>query len=109
LLDDPGGRAYLQIVAQLRARFATWRTASDAATTHHLAVILGRIEAVPEAPPAVCRARVLALIMVLTGTVAERARRIDEGARPELDHAAFVADLTAVGAAIVTAGAQPAQ
>jgi hypothetical protein len=41
--------------------------------------------------------------MVLTGTVAERARRVDDGSRNELDHATFVANLTAVGAAIVAA------
>ena len=103
LLDDPGGRAYLRIVAQLRGRFSAWREASDASTTQHLAAILERVEAIPDAPPAVRRERVLGLIMLLTGMVAERARRIDDGTGAELDHAAFVADLTAMAAAVVTA------
>lgn len=103
LLDDPGSRAYLRIVAQLRGRFAAWRVESDAATTRHLAAILDQIEAVPSAPFALRRERVLALIMLLTGTVAERARRIDDGSGNVLDHEAFVANLTAMGAAIVTA------
>jgi AcrR family transcriptional regulator len=103
LLDDPGGRAYLRIVAQLRGRFSAWRVESDAATTRNLATILDRIEAVPDVPPAVGRERVLALIMLLTGMVAERARRIDDGTGADLDHAAFVAELTAMAAALVTA------
>ena len=103
LLHDPGGRSYLRIVAQLRGRFAAWRVASDAATTRHLAAVLDIIEARPDAPPAVRRERVVALIMLLTGSVAERARRIDEGVGNELDHEAFVANLTAMAAAVVTA------
>lgn len=103
LLDDPSSRAYLRIVAQLRGRFAAWRVESDAATTQHLAAILDRIEAMPSAPPAVRRERVVALIMLLTSTVADRARRIDDGTGNDLDHAAFVANLAAMGAAIITA------
>lgn len=103
LLDDPGGRSYLRIVAQLRGRFAAWRVASDASTTRHLAIVLEAIEARPDAPPAVQRERVVALIMLLTGAVAERARRIDDGIGNELDHDGFVANLTAMGAAVVTA------
>ncbi len=103
LLHDPGGRSYLRIVAQLRGRFAAWRVASDAATTEHLATVLAAIEARPDAPPPVQRERVVALIMLLTGAVAERARRIDDGVGNELDHDGFVANLTAMGAAVVTA------
>ena len=102
-LADPGGRSYLRIVAQLRGRFAAWRVESDAATTRHLAAVLDRLETVPGAPPAVRRERVVALIMLLTATVAERARRIDDGTGNELDHAAFVADLVAMCSAILTA------
>ena len=57
----------------------------------------------PSAPPAVRRERVVALIMLLTSTVADRARRIDDGTGNDLDHAAFVANLAAMGAAIITA------
>jgi hypothetical protein len=49
------------------------------------------------------RERVVALIMLLTSTVADRARRIDDGTGNDLDHAAFVANLAAMGAAIITA------
>lgn len=103
LLDDEGGRAYLRIVAQLRGRFAAWRVESDAATTRHLAEIMDEIERRADAPPAVRAERVVALIMLLTGSTAERARRIDDGATPDLDHQAFVANLIAMCAAIVRA------
>lgn len=103
LLEAPEGRSYVRIVAQLRGRFAAWRVESDAATTRHLAQILDEIEARPSAPAAVRRERVVALIMLLTGSVAERARRIDDGAGNELDHAAFVANLVDMCTAVVSA------
>lgn len=103
LLDDAGGRSYVRIVAQLRGRFAAWRVESDAATTEHLARVLDEIEARPDAPAAVRRERVVALIMVLTATVAERARRIDDGTGNELTHAEFVDNLVAMCTAVVSA------
>jgi TetR/AcrR family transcriptional regulator, regulator of cefoperazone and chloramphenicol sensitivity len=93
----------VRIVAQLRGRFAAWRVASDAATTQHLAAILDEIEAQAVGPGPVRSERVVGLIMLLTAAVAERARRIDEGREPGLDHEAFVANLVAMCAAIVTA------
>lgn len=103
LLDDPGGRAYVQVVAQLRGRFAAWRVESDAATTAHLATILDEIEARASGGPAVRAGRVVAMIMVLTGSIAERARRIDDGTGNDLDHDVYVADLAQVCAAIIAA------
>jgi AcrR family transcriptional regulator len=103
LLDDAGGRSYLRIVAQLRGRFAAWRVESDATTTRHLAVILDRIEAQAGGSAAGRRERVLGLIVLLTGSVAERARRIDDGLALDLDHGAFVADLSAMCAAVIAA------
>ena len=103
LLDDPAGRSYLRIVAQLRGRFAAWRVESDAATTIHLAAILDQIEDQPDVAPAVARERIVALIMLLTGSAAERARRIDDTTGNELDHDEFIANLVAMCAAVVTA------
>lgn len=103
LLHQEEGRSYVRIVAQLRGRFAAWRVESDAATTAHLAGILDEIEARPDASPAVRRERVVALIMLLTGSVAERARRIDDGSGNELSHDEFVDNLIRTCAAVVTA------
>jgi hypothetical protein len=103
LVTDPGGRAYLRIVAQLRGRFAAWRVESDAATTKHLAEILDEIEAGSAGTPAVRRERIVAMIMLLSAATAERARAVDDEAPHELDHAAFEANLVAMCAAVLTA------
>jgi AcrR family transcriptional regulator len=103
LLDDARGRSYLRIVAQLRGRFAAWRVESDVATTKHLAGILDEIEDATPGPIAVRRERVLALIMLLTGAVAERARRIDDEVGNELTHGEFVTNLVAMCAAVLAA------
>lgn len=102
LLDDPGGRSYLRIVAQLRGRFAAWRVESDESTTRHLAAILDEIETRAPGALALRRERIVGLIMVLTGMTAERARRIDEGATNETTDDEFVEDLVAMCAALVT-------
>lgn len=101
LLGSEGGRSYLRIVAQLRGRFAAWRVESDIATTRHLARILDELESRPAAPPPVRRERVLGLIILLTGAVAERARQLDEGAEVQLGHQAFVDNLVDMCAAVV--------
>jgi AcrR family transcriptional regulator len=101
MLHLPAGRSYLRIVAQLRGRFAAWRVESDSATTEHLADVLDEIEQRPAVSAALRRERVVALIMVLTATTAERARRIDEGGEPELAHDEFVQNLVHMCAALV--------
>jgi hypothetical protein len=103
LVASAEGRSYLRIVAQLRGRFAAWRVASDAATTVHLAAILDELEHRAAASGAASRERVVGLIVLLTGSVAERARRLDDGQPEELDHEAFVANLVAMCAALITA------
>jgi hypothetical protein len=102
MLQLPEGRSYVRIVAQLRGRFAAWRVESDTATTKHLSGILDEIELRAPGSAAVRRERVVALIMVLTATTAERARRIDESEVPELDHGQFVDNLVAMCAALVS-------
>ena len=101
LLDGPAGRSYVQIVAQLRGRFAAWRIESDVATTQHLARILDELESRPKASVAMRRERVVGMIMLLTGAVAERARRIDDGAGNETGDDEFVANLTDMCTAVL--------
>ncbi len=102
LLGSPEGRSYLRIVAQLRGRFSHWRVESDSASTEHLARIIDEIDARIERDPAVRRERVVALMVVLTATTAERARRLDEGRALGLDHDAFVENLIDMCSALVT-------
>ena len=101
LLAEGSGRSYLRIVAQLRGRFAAWRVESDAATTRHLARILDEIESCAPGAPAEQRERVVGMIMLMTGMVAERARSIDEGASLETTDEEATADLVAMCAAVV--------
>jgi len=105
MLELPEGRSYVRIVAQLRGRFAAWRVESDTATTKHLSAILDEIELRAPGSVAVRRERIVALIMVMTATTAERARRIDELETPELDHEQFVGNLIDMCAALVTSRA----
>lgn len=105
------GRSYLRIVAQMRGQFAAWRVESDASTTAHMASILTEIEDRQPGPPAIGRERVLGLIILLSGSVAERARRIEEtddggddgrGSHDQpLDHDRFVENLIDMCTAVV--------
>ena len=101
LLDDAGGRAYVRIVAQLRGRFAAWRIESDMATTVHMARILDEIESRAPGTPTRQSTRVVGMIMLLTGLVAERSRLLDEGADVDLGAADFVTEVTAMCTAVV--------
>lgn len=91
------GRDYLRIVAQLSARFSTWREPNPG-TGRHLIEILGRLEERPsELPAPIRRERVVELIMLMTVALAERARLVESGRRTvELDDATFAANLADV-------------
>ncbi len=96
-LAHADGRDYLRIVAQLSARFSTWREPA-AGTGPFLREILGILEARPaEVPAALRRERVVEMIMLMTVAMAERARAIESHRRsPELDESTFVENLTDV-------------
>lgn len=112
LLGTEPGRSYIRIVAQLRGRYAFWRRDSDTSTTQNLIRILDEIEAIPRVSPALRRERVLAMIMLMTASTAERARRIDEGAQERqsantddswLSHDDYVENLTDMCTAVLIA------
>ena len=105
-LNSGGGRAYLRIVAQLRGRFAAWRVESDVETTRNLASILDELETVPAGSELLKAERVVAMIMLMTATSAERARRIDDGADPGLPHAEFVGNLVDMCSALLSVRGQ---
>lgn len=103
LLDDPAGRSYLRIVAQLRGRFSNWRIESDTATAVHLATILDELESLGGRPRELRAERVVAMIMLITAATAERARRLDDGADPVVSHDVFVEELVGMCAALIDA------
>ena len=101
-LDARGGRDYLQIVAQLRGRFAAWRVESDQATATHLTRILASLEERPAGlDPVVRSERLVGMIMLMTSVAAERARTIEAGQSPDLDHQEFVDNLIAMLAGVL--------
>ena len=107
-LDRPDGRDYLRIVAQMSARFATWRE-SAAGTGPCLIEILDILEQRPRhLPPALRRERVVELIMLMTVALAERARGIESRRTLELDNPTFEANLTDVLVGILDAPTTPA-
>jgi AcrR family transcriptional regulator len=102
-LERPEGRDYLRIVAQMSARFATWRE-SAAGTGPCLIEILDILEQRPQhLSAALRRERVVELIMLMTVALAERARTIESGRALELDNPTFEANLTDVLVGILEA------
>ncbi len=101
MLESEGARAYLQIVAQLRGRFAAWRVESDEATSRHLSEILDELERRPTGPDAIRRERLVAMIMLMTASAAERARVLDGDGNPLLGHADFVDNLVEMCTAVL--------
>lgn len=105
LLHHGYGRSYIRIVAQLRGRYAYWRLESDTDSAHHLLLILDEIERKPDASPELRRERVVSMIMLMTASTAERARRLElvaeGGDPPELSHDDYVMNLIDMCAAIM--------
>jgi AcrR family transcriptional regulator len=103
-LHDPSGRDYLRIVAQLTARFSTWREPGSSGTGPWLIEILGMLEdRAADDSVAVRRERVVELIMLMTASASERARAIESNRPLELDDDTFAANLTDVLVAVLEA------
>ncbi|MCB0994938.1 MAG: hypothetical protein KDB21_07590, partial [Acidimicrobiales bacterium] len=73
--------------------------------------ILAELETRTGAAPAVARERVIALIMLLTASSADRARQLADGQRTDLDHDSFTTNLVdmLVGCLEATPGAPIAE
>jgi AcrR family transcriptional regulator len=92
-LSTPEGRSYLRIVAQLTADFQVWDAGGELSPPH-LRRILGALGERPaQVAPAVRRQRVVEAIMLMTSSIADRARTLDQGATPDLDHDTYLANL----------------
>ncbi|MBC8363962.1 MAG: helix-turn-helix transcriptional regulator [Actinobacteria bacterium] len=89
------GRRYLRIVAQLTSRFPAWRDARAGLEHRHLLRALDLLERRPAHLPAVIRReRLVAMMQLMTSSLAERARLIDDSGEVELSSAQFEANLT---------------
>jgi AcrR family transcriptional regulator len=99
-LATPDGREYLRIVEQLVGLFDMWDVDVAGGPTGAQRVLFHIQDCLGELPPAVRHERVTILLALVTATLAMRARALDDGPPPALDHDAFVANLVdmAVGA-----------
>lgn len=93
------GRRFLRIIVQLsdRAGVRSHRVPGPlrgTALARQLSLVDDALD--PTVPQKVRRERVAAVIMLLTATLADRARRIDRRRGLTLDHEAFVANLVAM-------------
>jgi len=105
-LADERGRNYLLIVAQLAARFPTWRDARRDIDHGHLLQALDLLERRPaDLPEPVRRERLVAMMQLMTASLAERARLLDSGGEVLLDDADYAANLTDMLAGVLGAPA----
>ena len=85
-LENDRGRRYVRIVAQLADRFADWRHAPADLAAPNLSRALDLLEDRPEHLSSVVRReRLVAMMQLMTSSLAERARILDGGASPALD------------------------
>jgi AcrR family transcriptional regulator len=103
-LDGERGRRYVRIVAQLSARFPTWRQDATTLDQPELVRALDVLALRPaDLDPAIRSERLVAMMQLMTSSLAERARLIDEGAPPRLDDRAYEVNLTDMLTGVLTA------
>jgi AcrR family transcriptional regulator len=99
-LSTPDGREYLRIVEQLVGLFDLWDIDVAGGPTGAQQVLLHIQSRLGALPAPVRHERVTILLALVSETLAMRARALDDGPQPALDHDAFVVNLVdmAVGA-----------
>lgn len=104
VLADSRGRRYVRIVAQLSDRFPAWQDVPEGVDQIHLTDALVRLEARAAGPDASIRtARLVAMIRLMTSSLAARAVVLDSGTTPTLDDRAYEGDLIDVLVGVLTA------
>ena len=103
VLDDPGGRRYVRIVSQLSDRFPAWRDAPTGVDQTHLERALTILESLASGDRATIReARLLAMIQLMTVSLAARAGELDHG-QPSLDAPSYERHLVDILVGVLTA------
>ena len=103
-LADSRGRRYVRIVAQLSDRFPAWQDVPEGVDQIHLTDALVRLEARAAGPDASIRtARLVAMIRLMTSSLAARAVVLDSDTAPTLDDRAYEGDLIDVLVGVLTA------
>jgi len=107
-LQSESGRHYVRIVDQLRGQFgsdsSTTAGNSAAGSDVHLNRLLGLLDRRPvAATPGVRRERLVAMVTLMTAMVAERARLIERGGTPRMDHQDFIENLESMLVGVIEA------
>ncbi len=103
VLGDPRGRRYIRIVNQLSDRFPAWRDAPTGVDQTHLERALTILEGLASGDRAPIReARLLAMIQLMTVSLAARAGELEHG-EPRLEAPAYERHLTSVLVGVLTA------
>jgi len=104
LLADDRGRRYVRIVAQLTDLFPTWQEAPAGVDQTHLGRALTALEAGSAGDgPSIRNARLVAMIQLMTSSLAARATTLEGGPAPTLDDRAYEANLTDMLVGVLTA------
>lgn len=94
LLGDAEGRQFLSVASQLNDRFDAWsHPGSPAQARRCLVAIDGLLDI---ADPAVRNERLIRFMELTVEALGSRARRIDRGVQPALDHQPWVDNLAAM-------------
>ena len=104
VLADSRGRRYVRIVAQLSDRFPAWQDVPEGVDQAHLTDALVRLEARADGPDASIRtARLVAMIRLMTSSLASRSVALDSGTTPTLADRAYEGDPIDVLVGVLTA------
>jgi AcrR family transcriptional regulator len=104
LLANDRGRRYVRIVAQLTDLFPTWQEAPAGVDQTHLGRALTTLEAGSAGDgPLIRNARLVAMIQLMTSSLAARATTLEGGPAPTLDDRAYEANLTDMLVGVLTA------
>jgi len=91
------GRHYIRIVAQLASQFPMWRDAEIGPENQKLFRALDILERrPPHLAETIRRERLVAMMQLMTSSLAERARQIDTGSTVILNEADYTDNLTAM-------------
>ncbi len=102
-LHSERGRHYVQIVDQLRGQFGSSQNISTIGEAHLERLLTLLSERPVGLSEAVRWERLVAMVTLMTAMVAERARRLERGESPRINHGEFLSNLEAMLVGVVEA------
>ena len=100
-LDNEEGRDFLRIVFELMSRYPGRWDEDPQANVNMTSLVARIVELLAPMPPAIARARAIAVTQFVSYQMAERARLVDEGVFGILSEDTFVTNLTEMSIAML--------